>query len=68
MSTTSSTLQIWAEVVSLLGMHCSHRLRIVPAENNYQPIEGNGGKENEIGGGEKKEKKTQQQTLDNLLH
>lgn len=49
-----------------MSTHSSHQLQnqyIVPVENNYQPIEGNGGKENEKG---EREKKNQLEVLDNL--
>lgn len=49
-----------------MSIHSSHYLQnqcIVPVENNYQPIEGNGGKENEKG---ERKKKKQPKTLDNV--
>jgi len=35
--------------VSIQSSHHLQKQYIVPVENNYQPIEGNGGKENEKG-------------------
>lgn len=51
--------------MSLVSTHSSYQLQnqyIVSVENNYQPIEGNGGKENEKG----ERKKKQLEVLDNL--
>lgn len=62
---TVHRLKIYREVVSLVSTHSSHQLQNqynVPVENNYQPIEGNGGKENEKG----ERKKKQLEVLDNL--
>lgn len=49
-----------------MSIHSSHHLQkryIVPVENNYQPIEGNGGKENEKG---ERKKKKELKMLDNV--